>query len=262
MQALMEMCSTEALPVPPMEPIEPVPVYAFREDARFPSSNPWGLPDLRSDRLADVVPTGTWTGEGDPAGLLVPFRSAATSRLRGAILCFYVPDWRFESVWAQAVRTVSTLHAAGLAAVVAPDFSMWRDDPLCVQLWNLYRSRWVARYWQEAGINVIPNLQFADHRTHEFAFAGMPTHAPVMAVECRTLARESAADLGGRRRARARGPASSTAAHLRRCRTPRMDRAQRPGSRDGADLPRSELIYLGAVTDGARSRNRKKESNT
>jgi hypothetical protein len=253
MQAVMEMCSTEPLPVPPMEPIEPVSVYAFREDARFQSSNPWGLPDLRSDRLADVVPSGTWTGEGDPAGLLVPFRSAATSRLRGAVLCFYVPDWRFESVWAQAVRTVSTLHAAGLAAVVAPDFSMWRDDPLAVQLWNLYRSRWVARYWQEAGINVIPNLQFADERTLEFAFAGMPVEAPVMAVECRTLARESGAD-------RARWVAGVERGLAALC--PRRLLIYGGAEHRGWIEPavrahETELIYLGAVTDGARKRQKK-----
>jgi len=54
-------------------------------------------------------------------------------------------------------------------------------------MYNHYRSRWCARFWQEAGLDIIPILRWSDARTYEWVFTGIPQHAPVVAVECRSI---------------------------------------------------------------------------
>lgn len=163
-------------------------IYAFREDAIFPSSNEWGIPDLREDRLATVVPVGVWGGEGDKSRNRIFLHGTASPKRvgKGAVLAFYVEDHRFEAVWNNAVEFVETLHSFAWSSVITPDFSLWRDDPLAVQIFNLYRSRWVARYWQEAGIKVIPNIGWSDERTYGPIVSGIPQGCPVISVQCRT----------------------------------------------------------------------------
>lgn len=172
------------------EPAAPSGIYAFREDAIFPASNKWGLPDLRPDMLSDVVPRVTWGGDKDisnPKGMLFIYGSnALPADVAGGVLAFYVDDERFEGVWNDAVEAVERFRPRNFGAVIAPDFSVWRDDPLAVQLFNIYRSRWCARYWQEAGIPVIPSLNWGDERSYEFAWDGMPTRPPVVSCQCRT----------------------------------------------------------------------------
>ena len=70
------------------------------------------------------------------------------------------------------------------ASVCEPDFSVWTDAPLAEQLHEIYRTRWVGRYWQEHGIKVIPTLTWAEEESFEFAWAGVPVGAPVVAIEC------------------------------------------------------------------------------
>jgi len=46
-------------------------------------------------------------------------------------------------------------------------------------IWNVYRSRLVAHYWQQQGLTVIPTLQWAEPRTFEFCFDGIPKNGTV-----------------------------------------------------------------------------------
>lgn len=61
------------------------------------------------------------------------------------------------------------------AGVISPDFSIYREMPLSLQIWNTYRSRAIG-YWLEShGIPVIPNIRWADERSFDFCFDGVPT---------------------------------------------------------------------------------------
>lgn len=163
-------------------------IFAFRECAILPSSNEWGIPDLRADMLATQIPRELWPGGdvGNPAAKL--FLHGTAKFLHdciGGTLAFYVEDHRFECIWSDAVKFAGSLFGKW-GAVCSPDFSVWRDDPLSVQLFNFYRSRWCARYWQEAGIKIIPSLNWSDERSDKFALAGLPANPPVVSVQCRT----------------------------------------------------------------------------
>jgi len=164
-------------------------IYALREDAIFSSSNKWGIPDLLPDMLSTQVPDRMWYGGPveDASKTLFIYRTAKFGKdAAGGVLAFYVDDWRFENLWNDAVAVVEEFKEFGWGSILTPDFSVWRDDPMAVQLWNIYRSRWCGRYWQEAGIKVIPSLNWSDERSYEFAHAGIPCGVPVAGVQCRT----------------------------------------------------------------------------
>jgi hypothetical protein len=146
----------------------------------FPSGNVWGIPDLLPDQLAGVLP--------GPENPFLVYRTARLTRAKahGGILGFFVDDYRFVCAWSYPSRMVAALAGLGLAAVCEPDFSLWADDPRAEQLHAVYRSRWVARYWQECGLHVIPSLNWSDEASFAWAWAGLPVGVEVAAVECRS----------------------------------------------------------------------------
>lgn len=72
---------------------------------------------------------------------------------------FFLDDYRFESVWNHPERSLSLMQRVGYA--LSPDFSLWTDMPVAMQLWNVYRNRWLGRYWQAHGISVIPTISWS-----------------------------------------------------------------------------------------------------
>lgn len=164
-------------------------VFALQEGVLFPSSNTWGIPDLVPGKCSDQLPLEVYGRQEitDPKNTLFVHGTASfPDEARGGVLAFYVDDWRFERLWTDAVSVADEFRLFGWGSLVSPDFSVWRDDPTAVQLWNIYRSRWVARYWQEAGFQVIPSLNWSDERSYEFAHLGIPENLPIVSVQCRT----------------------------------------------------------------------------
>ena len=58
--------------------------------------------------------------------------------------------------------------------VMTPDFSLYRDFPLALQIYNHYRKHWLGAYLQENGIKVIPTISWSDERSFEWCFDGEP----------------------------------------------------------------------------------------
>lgn len=61
----------------------------------------------------------------------------------------------------------------GYRAIITPDFSMYYDMPIIMQLWNLFRSRVVGFYLTKLGYNVVVNIRWTDKRSYRFCFAGL-----------------------------------------------------------------------------------------
>ena len=53
---------------------------------------------------------------------------------------FFVDDYQFQRVWNQPDKYIPLLQKFG--AVCAPDFSMYTDMPLAMQIYNHYRKHW------------------------------------------------------------------------------------------------------------------------
>jgi hypothetical protein len=177
------------------EEVETHGIHAFNEEAIFEGDNLWDIPDLREDRLVTELPDdlGTWLGTpGETAIDKVVNQNTIYRKAfdpewaRDAFMCFYEDDANFERIWADAVAMVEKYHAMGWKGIVGPDFTMYGGDPTVIQLYNIYRNRWCARYWQEAGLNIIPNIELSDTKTYDWVRAGIPRPSPVVAVQCRT----------------------------------------------------------------------------
>lgn len=93
--------------------------------------------------------------------------------------CLYtfVDDYRFNSVWTNPSKWLGVLHAFN--SVIAPDFSLYTDMPIALQIYNHYRKMWVARLWQENGIKVIPNICWSTKESYDFCFLGQPKNSIV-----------------------------------------------------------------------------------
>ena len=150
----------------------------------------WGVPQLSPDLLATIIPTGVYGGGvvGDLSHTLFVWRTVATEKAHGGMLAFFLDDARLETVWRSPDRYTQQFLRHEVASLVEVDFSLWADDPLPVQLHNVYRQRALARRWQEAGLIVAPCLNWSDERSFEFCFSGVPRECPVAFTECRTAA--------------------------------------------------------------------------
>lgn len=90
---------------------------------------------------------------------------------------FFLDDYQFERVWRQPEAYTETLRR--FSCVLTPDFSTYSDMPMPMQMWNVYRSRAVGRYWQDQGLTVIPTLQWAEPSSYAYCLTGLPEGATV-----------------------------------------------------------------------------------
>jgi hypothetical protein len=137
--------------------------------ALFPSSNAWGIPDL---------PAASF----EPARLVAYNDRRAVEAAAGAgnaAVHFFLDDYRFEAVWSKPERGLSRTCSVG--AALTPDFSVWSNMPMVMQLWQTYRARWCGAWMLHHGVQVIPTVSWAGPESYPFAFAGI-TPGSVVAV--------------------------------------------------------------------------------
>ncbi len=133
----------------------------------FPSSNAYGIPDLQHTSIERIP---AW---------LVPYRQRIriNEPLDDGAVHFFLDDYRFEKVWNRPRQALSALSP--YQTVLTPDFSLYRDWPLMLQLWNTYRNRWCGRFWQEQGFTVIPTISWSTAVSYDFCFLGVPRRSVV-----------------------------------------------------------------------------------
>ena len=90
---------------------------------------------------------------------------------------FYEHDRKFERLWNNPKQYLRKLKK--FKGVISPDFSLYRNMPLCMQMWNAYRGRALATWMQSNGIEIIPNVRFGDERTFAFCFDGIEENKTV-----------------------------------------------------------------------------------
>ena len=115
-------------------------------DALWPSDNDFGIPllDINMQALSIDQPCATW-------GVI-----ERTARMNGTWL-FYTEDYRYEAIWTDPSGVVNT----GCVNAAEPNFSCYSNMPPAVAMWQIYRKRWIARWWQSMGVRVIVDLNVA-----------------------------------------------------------------------------------------------------
>ena len=108
---------------------------------------------------------------------LIPFSKAISGKNFDAWVHFYEDDAAFERLWNQPLKYLPILKRYN--GVISPDFSLYRDMPLVMQQWNIYRSHAVAAWLQSEGIPVIANVRWGDKRTYNICCLGIPKSSTI-----------------------------------------------------------------------------------
>lgn len=88
---------------------------------------------------------------------------------------FFIDDIRFEKCWNAPRRYLETIKY--FAGVISPDFSAYGDMPKACAIWNIYRSRVLAYFYQSQGLTVIPTVNWIDADSFEWIFDGLPQNS-------------------------------------------------------------------------------------
>ena len=194
---LVELAKADEEPEPetPDEVTPTLPgVSALKADIVFESKLAYEIPALRDDMLATPPSElSTWAGpDASDLDAAFYFYNWSTDSIRGldltrTVIGTYCEDYRFESFWNDpAGQTGKLLNMRPLCAVQT-NFSIYTGYPLAARIWNRYRANWVARYWQEAGMRVIPDVITPANETEYGLFTlGIPANPPCIAMQIQT----------------------------------------------------------------------------
>jgi len=127
----------------------------------FGCNNKYGIPDLNYGNVVDAT--------------FLPFNVVSKCNNHG-IHCF-VYDYYLERIWKRPGVYVKYLKKSKV--FFTPDFSLYTDIPLTLQMFNTYRNRWVGAYMQENEINVVPTISWSNKDSYDFAFLGVKNNTPV-----------------------------------------------------------------------------------
>lgn len=146
----------------------------------FRGSGSWDIPDI----VAQAPDCVQW----------IPLNYAMThvARKNVGIHCF-VDDQQLVRLWNEPDRYLATLRRFGV--VCSPDYSLYSNMPAAVQLYNHYRKHWLAAYWQQHGICVLPSISWSTPESYQWCFRGEPTHATVIVSSVGTQRSEESKDL-------------------------------------------------------------------
>lgn len=141
-------------------------VFENQEIMQFPRNLKWGIPEMQ--------PTQT---VGDKMLRFMDWKEVDNPE--DYIAHFYYDDYKFMSAWRDPNKYIERLQQ--FKAVVSPDFSLYTDFPLALQILSCYRRQWCGAYWQSLGIDVIPDVVWGEKASFEFCFEGIP-HGGTVAV--------------------------------------------------------------------------------
>ncbi|MFX3718216.1 DUF4417 domain-containing protein [Streptococcus suis] len=88
---------------------------------------------------------------------------------------FFLDDYQFERIWQRPEFYIEKLTE--FDCVLTPDFSLYQDMPIAMQIWNVYRSRLIGQMMQNYGCTVIPTVSWSRHESFVFCFDGLPRNA-------------------------------------------------------------------------------------
>jgi len=138
--------------------------YENIQNGLFDGVGEYGIPEIRSTQYQSC----NFIGFNYAKGCTDPENKG---------IHFFLDDYQFNRVWNDPDRYIDMLRK--FKSVLSPDFSLYTDFPKALQIYNHYRKHWLAAYWQEKGINVIPTVCWSTEESFEWCFDGEPAHGCV-----------------------------------------------------------------------------------
>lgn len=93
------------------------------------------------------------------------------------IVHFFLDDYKFEALWNNPAPRVERLSS--FKAVLSPQFSIYSEMPIAIQIHNTFRNRWCGAYLQSKGLKVIPSVVWGEPDTFWFCFDGIEKNSTV-----------------------------------------------------------------------------------
>lgn len=153
-------------------PFEPEDEESYYGDERERTYNNLNLHDYDPFRVS-----GRWQMPTiRPCGYVPDALTAFHEFVGGAetdTVHFFLDDYQFERIWAQPHKYIDMMVSRGIKGALTPDFSLYTDMPEALRIYNVYRNRLVGQMMQDAGLQVIPTLQWAQESTFPYCFDGI-----------------------------------------------------------------------------------------
>lgn len=115
-------------------------------DALFATDNALGIPVL------DITKQGEFA-----ATPFMPWGATKRNQRMPGVWHFYTDDYRYEALW----RDPTPLLRTDCRAAIEPNFTTSEQMPFAVGWYQIYRKRWIARYWQEHGVSIFVDMNVA-----------------------------------------------------------------------------------------------------
>lgn len=106
---------------------------------------------------------------------IVSFNRARALRSSSFGVHFYIVDTFFECVWNSPEKYLALLKS--FPAVISTDFSLYSDMLKPEIMWNTFRNKLLAAWWQKNGVAVIPNVSWGREWSHEMCIDGYPKNS-------------------------------------------------------------------------------------
>ena len=139
-------------------------VFENQEVMQFPCNLKYGIPEMRATQTVgdQMLRFMDWKEVEDPENYIAHF---------------YYDDYKFINAWRDPNKYLDRLSQ--FKAIVSPDFSLYTDFPIALQILSCYRRQWCGAYWQSLGLDVIPDVVWGTKESFDFCFEGIPKHSTV-----------------------------------------------------------------------------------
>lgn len=158
-------------------------VYDLKSDIRFDGVGFFDFPEIKKEMVLSVDNLSTWAGPNatrtEPP-YVYNYATDSTINLPWdkTVVSFYTEDARFERLWENTAEVVKRMLNKKIVGCFTPNFSTYFSYPKALRVYNIFRSRWVGRYMQEAGIKVVPDIT-CGHGDIDCVCDGIPRKSPV-----------------------------------------------------------------------------------
>ena len=141
------------------------------ENERERTADAYNLPEVDLSRTAGKWQMPIIHATNHVPSDLISFNYVLNTKQYEKGVHFYIDDYQFERIWNTPYKYI--LKLAPYDCVLTPDFSLYTEMPLAMQMWNVYRSKLIGQILQDSGIEVIPTLQWCGPDTFEWCFEGI-----------------------------------------------------------------------------------------
>ena len=158
--------------------------------ARFEANNYYGFPEIFE--IPDKINVSNW----------LDFDTARRNKGNGAKrpadngtsgVHFFISDYKFNSVWEYPSRYIEMFKRFDF--IVSPDFSLYYDFPVSLQIFNKFRNHWLSAYYSVYDVTVIPNVSVSLPDCWDWSFLGYPKNSVLAFSDIGSMSSKSERDI-------------------------------------------------------------------